>query len=275
MNASNVLPEFSIAGASAIVTGASRGIGRAIAMAFAEAGADLCLAARSAEALEAVAAEVRGLGRRCIAVPTDVTQEREVDTMARRAIAGLGKVDVLVNNAGVMVVKPVVPLPGFAPPTAGNIPSFFERVSIEEWNRVLDTNLKGSFLCMRALGPHMIERRQGRVINISSTASVKSGRYMASYDASKAALSQLTRSLAVEWARYNITVSAIGAGYVHTELNDAAMKDERLRSRILSEVPLRRLGSEREVALLAVYLASPAAAYLTGQTVYLDGGLLA
>lgn len=275
MNAPNVLPEFSIAGAGAVVTGAGRGIGRAIALAFAEAGADLCLAARSAEALESVAAGVRALGRRCIAVPTDVTQERDVDELARRAVAGLGKVDILVNNAGVMAVKPVAPLPGFAPPTAGDLPGFFERVSVAEWDRVLDTNLKGAFLCMRAIGPHMIERRQGRVINISSTASVKSGRFMASYDASKAALSQLTRSLAVEWARYNLTVSAIGAGYVHTELNDAAMQDERLRSRILSEVPLRRLGSEREVALLAVYLASPAAAYLTGQTVYLDGGLLA
>lgn len=269
------LPEFNITGQKAVVTGASRGIGRVIALAFAEAGVDLCLAARSADALEDVARKVRARGARCIAVPTDVTSEQDVERMARRALDELGEVHILVNNAGAMIVKPLVPLPGFNPGTAGALPDFFEPMSLKEWHQVLDTNLKGAFLCMRALGPHMIEKKRGTVINIASTAAVKSGRYMSSYDTSKGALAQLTRSMAVEWARYGITVNGIGPGYIHTELNDIAMRDERLKSRILSEIPLRRLGAEREVALLAVYLASPAARYMTGQTVFLDGGLLA
>ncbi len=269
------LPELSIAGSTAVVTGASRGIGRSIALTLAEAGVDLCLAARNEEALEEVAGQVRALGRHCLPVRTDITREADVEAMARRAIAELGHVDILVNNAGVAVVKPMVPLPGFSPPTAQELPNFFEPTSIAEWDRAIDTNLKGAFLCMRALGPHMIERRSGRVINISSINAVKTGSYRFTYDVSKAGLAQLTRSIAVEWARYGITVNAVGAGYVHTELTEIQMRDERIRSKILAQVPLRRLATEREVALLVAYLASPAAAYMTGQTVFLDGGMLA
>ena len=269
------LPEFSIEGLSAIVTGASGGIGRGIALVLAEAGVDLCLAARNEGALKKVAAEVRALGRTCLAVRTDVTIEADVDRMARRAIDELGKVDILVNNAGIAVVKPLVPLPGFKPATAEGLPDFFEPYSGAEWDQVLDTNLKGAFLCMRAVGPHMIERRQGRVINISSVNAVKSARYRFTYDVSKAGLSQLTRSIAVEWARYNITINAVAPGYVDTKLTEIMMQDERLRSRTLSEIPLGRLATEREVGLLTVYLASPAAAFMTGQTVFLEGGVLA
>lgn len=270
-----MLRELSIEGATAIVTGASRGIGKGIALAFAEAGVDLCLAARNEKDLESVAGRVRALGRRCLAVRTDVTREDDVGRMAARAVEELGQVDILVNNAGLVVVKPMVPLPGFKPPNAEQLPNFFARTSLDEWRRVLDTNLMGAFLCMRALGPHMIERRKGKIINISSVNAVKAARYRFSYDVSKAGLSQLTRSLAVEWARYGINVNAIGGGYVHTDLNDLAMRDERQRSRLLSGIPLRRLATEREMALLAVYLASPASDYMTGQTVFLDGGALA
>ncbi|MBI3743264.1 MAG: SDR family oxidoreductase, partial [Chloroflexi bacterium] len=195
--------------------------------------------------------------------------------LVEAALAAFGKVDILVNNAGMMTVKPIVPLPGFNPPGADKLGNFFAPTSDGEWAEVMDTNLKAAFLCMRAVAPHMIERKQGRVINISSVAAMKAGRYRVSYDVSKAGLSRLTASAAVEWARYGVTVNAIGAGYVHTEMIAEAMADERLRQRTLSEIPLRRPATEREVALLAVYMASPAGAYLTGQTVWLDGGMTA
>ncbi|MEE9285789.1 MAG: SDR family NAD(P)-dependent oxidoreductase [Dehalococcoidia bacterium] len=269
------LPEFSIEGASAIVTGASRGIGKGIALVLAEAGVDVCVAARSEGPLNDVAAQVRALGRKCVAVPTDITKEQDVDRMVRRAIDALGAVDILVNNAGIAVVKPMVPLPGFSPSGAEELPNFFEPTSVAEWDQVLDTNLKGAFLCMRAVGPHMIQRGRGKVITISSVNAVKAARYRFSYDVSKAGLAQLTRSMAVEWARYKINVNAIGAGWVQTELNELLMRDQRQRNRLLAEVPLRRFATEREVALLTAYLASSAADYLTGQTIFLDGGILA
>lgn len=269
------LSDFSVEGLVAIVTGASRGIGKGIAMVLAEAGVDVCLAARSGDALEEVAKEIRALGRRCIAIPTDVTNGEAVDRMVQTAILELGHVDILVNNAGVAVVKPIVPLPGFKPATSNLLPNFYERYSEEEWEQVINTNLKGAFLCMRSVGPHMIERRKGKIVNITSVNAVKSGKFRFTYDISKAGLSQLTRSSALEWIRYDINVNAIGAAYVDTELTAIQMQDERLRNKLLAEIPMRRLAKEREVALLAVYLSSPASDFMTGQTVFLDGGILA
>ncbi|MCH8284000.1 MAG: SDR family oxidoreductase [Chloroflexi bacterium] len=269
------LPEFSIEGSTAIVTGASRGIGRSIALVLAEAGADVGIAARSEAPLHEVAAQVRDLGRKCVAVPTDITKEEDVARLVSSVIDGLGRVDILVNNAGIAIVKPMVPLPGFKPAGAAELPGFFEPTSVAEWDQVMDTNLKGAFLCMRAVGPHMIERGSGKVVTIASVNAVKAARYRFTYDVSKAGLAQLTRSMAVEWARHGINVNAVGAGWVQTELNELLMSDERQRKRLLSEIPLRRFASEREVALLVVYLASPASDFLTGQTVFLDGGSLA
>ena len=196
------LNDFSVQGLTAIITGASRGIGKGIALVFAEAGADVCIAARSEAGLEQVAETVRGMGRRCLAVTTDITKEADVDRMVKRAIEELGKVDVLVNNAGIAVVKPLVPLPGFSPGTAESLPNFFEPYTEAEWDQVMDTNLKGAFLCTKAVGPHMLERRKGKVINISSANAVKAGKFRFTYDVSKAGLSSLTRSLGVEWARH-------------------------------------------------------------------------
>ncbi|MSQ25103.1 MAG: SDR family oxidoreductase [Dehalococcoidia bacterium] len=273
--AMTALPEFSIAGKTAVITGASQGLGRGIAQVFAEAGVDLCIAARSLDKLTQAAADLRRHGHKCIPVQADITNAADVERLAATAIMELGHVDILINNAGIGVFKPLVPLPGFNPPTARDLPNFFAPTSEEEWFRVLNTNLTGAFLCMRALGPHMLARKQGRVINISSANAAKAGRYRFSYDASKAALSMLTRSMAVEWARYNINVTAIGSGYVETELLAENMADPRLKEKLLSEIPMRRLGTEREVGLLAAYLAAPASAWLTGQTVFLDGGILA
>ena len=210
------LPEFSIEGKKAIVTGAGRGIGKAIALTLAEAGVDVCVAARSGDELEAVAEEIRGTGRRAAAIPTDITDEASVAAMVEGALGELGEIDVLVNNAGIAVVKPLVPLPGLKPTTADNFPGFFEPYSTEEWAQVMDVNLRGAFLCMRGVGPHMLERGSGKVVNISSINAERAGRYRFTYDTSKAALNRMTKSVAVEWARHGVQVNAICATYVDT-----------------------------------------------------------
>ncbi len=266
------LPEFSIEDKSAIVTGASRGIGRVIALTLAEAGVDICLVARNRDELLAVAAEARSFGHKAIAIPTDVTDEASVEAMAQTALKELGHVDILVNNAGIAVVKPLIPLPGLNPSTADNFPGFFEPYSVDEWNQVMDVNLKGAFLCTRAVGPHMLERSAGKVINISSVNSEKAGRYRFTYDTSKAALNRMTKSIAVEWARHGVQVNAICAAYVDTDLIRVAMEDQRLKTRILSEIPMRRLAEAREVGLLTAFLSSSAADFITGTCVFLDGG---
>jgi len=225
--------------------------------------------------LEGVAQEIRAKGRKCTVVSADVTKAADLERLAKTSVDALGHIDILINNAGVGVFKPMIPLPGFNPATGKDLPNFFAPTSEEEWFRVLNTNVTGAFLTMRAIVPHMIIQGHGRVINISSVNAIKAGRYRFSYDASKAALSMLTRSLAVEWARYKVNVTAIGAGYIATDLTESNLTDQRLHDRLMSEIPMRRLGTEREVGLLATFLASPAAAWITGQTIFLDGGISA
>lgn len=269
------LPDFSIEGKTAVITGASRGIGKAIALAFAEAGVDLCLAARGAADLETVAHQVRALGRKCVTAQTDVAKAGDVDRMAQAALKDLGHVDILVCNSGVNYGKPLVPLPGYRSETASGDPGYYKPTSDAEWDMVLDTNLKGGFYCIRALGPHMLERRQGKVIIMSSIGAVKASVKRVMYDTSKAALSGLTRSLAVEWAKYNVNVNAIGPGVTSVEYLESDPNFPRIKQVIESRIPLRRLAATRDVAMLAAYLASPAANYITGQTIFLDGGVLA
>lgn len=269
------LSDFSIAGKTAVITGASRGIGKAIALTFAEAGVDLCVTARSGADLEKVAAQVRGMGRTCVVAAADVAKAEEVDRMAKAAIEGLGRVDILVCNSGVNFGKPLVPLPGYKSETASGDPSYYRPTSDAEWDMVLDTNLKGVFHCIRALGPQMLERKDGKVIIMSSIGAVKASVKRVMYDTSKAALSGLTRSLAVEWAKHNVQVNAIGPGVTSVEYLENDPNFPRIKQTIESRIPMRRLATTREVALLAAYLASPAASYITGQTIFLDGGVLA
>ena len=266
------LPEFSIEGKKAIVTGAGRGIGKAIALTLAEAGVDVCVAARSRDELDAVADEIRAMGRRAAAIPTDITDEASVAAMVDGALRELGEIDVLVNNAGIAVVKPLVPLPGLKPATADSFPGFFEPYTSEEWSQVMDVNLRGAFFCMRAVGPHMLERGSGKVVNISSINAERAGRYRFTYDTSKAALNRMTKSIAVEWARHGVQVNAICATYVDTDLIRVSMEDERLRLKILAEIPMRRLADAREVGLVTAFLSSSASDFMTGACVFLDGG---
>ncbi len=270
------MKEFKLEGKSAIVTGAGRGIGKAIALTLAEAGAHIIAAARTREEIEDTAAEVQKTGRECLPVPADVSKSSDVARMVEVAVSKFGRIDILINQAGRGGGrKPLVLLPGYNPPGAKDIPDFFTPMSEAMWHSVMDTNLTSMFLCARAVGPYMIEQKKGKIVNMSSFVGAKGFPYQLAYSTSKAAVSMFTRCLALEWARYKINVNAIGPGYVRTSMTEGLLQNEAARESLLKSVPLRRFCEPREVGLLALYLASEASDYLTGQTIYLDGGLLA
>jgi NAD(P)-dependent dehydrogenase (short-subunit alcohol dehydrogenase family) len=246
---------FSLSGRVALVTGASRGLGRAIALALGAAGAAVACAARTAEHGEATAGDIGAAGGQAVGVRLDVTRPDDIVRAVAQAETALGPIDVLVNNAGITLDKPTL------------------EVTDEEWETVLATNLTSMFRCARAVVPAMIERGGGKVINIGSMYGIIGVPRYAAYCASKAAVDALSRSLAVEWARHNIQVNCLAPGYMNTDIPRAAMADEKTRALFFSKVPARRLGEPMEVGWLAVYLASSASDFMTGQTLYLDGGM--
>lgn len=249
-----MLESLRLDGRVAIVTGASRGLGRAMALALAEAGADLALAARSKPDLEETARQVERLGRRALVIPTDVTVFAEVEALVGQTRERLGRLDIFVNNSGVAQVKPL------------------QEMTPAEWGRIVDTNLTGVFNGCRAAAPRFVAARSGKVVNIASVLGVLGLPGYAAYTASKGGVIALTKALAVEWARYNIQVNAIAPGWFVTDMNAQAFADEKIRERLLRDVPMRRTGRVEEIGPLVVYLASPASDFMTGQTIFLDGG---
>ncbi len=243
-----------LAGRVALVTGAGRGLGRAIARAVGRAGAAVACAARSRDQVDAAAAELEAAGARALALALDVTRTDQITAAVEEAEARLGPIDILVNNAGITLERKTVEL------------------TDEEWDSVLATNVTAMFRCARAVAPGMIRRGHGKVINVGSMYGVIGVARYAAYCASKAAVDGLTRSLAVEWARHGIQINCLAPGYMNTDIPRAALADERTRALFLSKVPARRIGEPGEVGALAVYLASPASDFMTGQTLYLDGG---
>jgi NAD(P)-dependent dehydrogenase (short-subunit alcohol dehydrogenase family) len=245
---------FSLKGRVALVTGASRGIGRAIAIALGGAGADVACCARTTEQVEETAGAIQRGGTRAAGFTLDVIQPDDITRTVRDIERVLGSVDILVNNAGITLEKPTV------------------EVTDEEWEHILATNLSAMFRLVRAVAPGMIERGHGKIINIGSMYGAIGVPRYAAYCASKAAVASLTRSLAAEWGRHGIQVNCLAPGYMNTDIPRAALADEKRRALFLSKVPARRIGEPEEAGLLAVYLASAASDFMTGQTVYLDGG---
>ncbi|MCG6535130.1 MAG: SDR family oxidoreductase [Syntrophales bacterium LBB04] len=251
------LKEFNLSGKVAVVTGAGKGLGEQIALALAEAGADLALVGRNRRNLEAVAAGTRRMGRRVIVIRADVRREKDVARMARQAYESFKRIDILVNNAGVIQRAPAM------------------KISLRDWQEVIDTNLTGPFLCMKACQPIMARQGGGGIINMSSGAGLFGRANMSSYCASKAGLANLTRALAIEWAKDKIRVNAIAPGQFETDMGAPLLNDKKALREFMKNIPLRRIGKPREIGLWAVMLASDAAAYMTGQVVVVDGGMTA
>jgi len=237
----------------AVVTGAGRGIGRAIALKFAAEGADLVCVSRTPENAEKVAGEVRALGRRAWAHAVDVADSNAVSRAGEKMLKETGRVDILVNNAGI------------------TRDALIMRMSEEDWDTVLDTNLKGAFLFTRAFARAFLKQRSGRVINVSSIIGRTGNAGQCNYAASKAALIGLTRSIARELASRGVTVNALAPGFIETDMTAAL--SEQVRQELLLKIPLNCLGQPDDIANAALFLASPAARYVTGQVLTVDGGL--
>jgi NAD(P)-dependent dehydrogenase (short-subunit alcohol dehydrogenase family) len=247
---------FDLDGRVALVTGAARGLGRAIALALAEAGADLALGLRDASRDDGLAGEIRDLGRRALPLQMDVTRLEEVDAAVAATVEQLGSLDLLVNNAG---------------GGAGLVPA--EEVSVAAFDRTLDVNLRGTFFACRAAFEPMRERGFGRIVSVSSQAALVALPGEAAYCSAKAAVSHLTRCLAVEWGRHGITVNSVAPTFVRTPGTEPVLSDPQFRAEVEERIAaLHRIGEPDEVAGAVVFLCSPAASLITGETLVIDGG---
>jgi NAD(P)-dependent dehydrogenase (short-subunit alcohol dehydrogenase family) len=246
----------SLAGRVAVVTGGRRGIGRAIALALAEAGADVALGDRVVDdgELEAVSAGVKKLGRRSLAVQADITQKTDVDNLIQKTLAELDSIDILVNNAAMNIRAPLLEL------------------KEEGWNKVIDTDLKGYYLCAQAAGRVMVKQKRGNIINIASTAAMYTAPEMGAYCIAKAGVVMLTRILAVELAQYNIRVNAVAPSMVKTRFSQPLWADSKTLKEIEAGIPLGRLAEPEDITGAVLFLASEASAYITGHTIVVDGG---
>ena len=250
-----VLDQFRLTGRRALVTGGGRGLGRVIAQAFAEAGADVAVAGRTPEVCQDAAREIAAAtGRRTLALAADVAQTADVERLVREVQDGLGPIDILVNNAGLNIRGPV------------------EELGESDWDTVLGTNLKAPYLCARAVGPGMCERGWGRVINLGSILSVVGISGRVPYASSKAGVLGLTRVLALEWAKRGVTVNAICPGPFATDMNRQLLTDPVKYQAFVEKIPLGRWGELHEITGAAVFLASDAASFVTGSALFVDGG---
>ena len=245
---------FSLEGKVAVVTGASRGFGEAIATGLAEAGANVVLAARTESALQEVAKKIEALDRQALALPTDMGNKEAIENLANQAIEKFGKIDILINNAGLGDNMPLLQMPE------------------EEWDRILGVNLKGYFLATQAIGQHMFKAKSGRIINISSAMGSYPLPYLTHYAASKGGIDAMTKSLAQEWANRGITVNAIAPSYFETDMTEGSRENEHANALIMQNTPLKRYGKVEELIGLVVYLCCDNSSYMTGAVIPLDGG---
>ena len=246
---------FDLTGRTAIVTGASRGLGQYFARALAKAGADLVLTARKRDDLAAFAKEIESLGRRAICLELDVRNQPSIEKFAADAEAACGHLDVLVNNAGCNVRKPAL------------------EVTWDEWNLILDTNLRGSFFVAQAVARRMIPRGYGRIINIGSVTSVAGYAGLGPYGASRGGIRQLTMSLADDWGKHGINVNCLAPGWFRTAQNNLMYEDKEWVEYLVERIPLKRPGQPNDLDGAVVFLASESSRYVTGQTLLVDGGI--
>jgi len=243
-------------GKVALITGSSRGIGKELAIGFAKEGAEVVINGRNQDKAKAVAKEVESLGVRSMAIGADVSLSQDVTRMVEEAINAFGRIDLLVNNAG---INPFI--------------LEAEKIKEEGWDQVLDVNLKGVFLCCQAVGKKMIQQGGGKIINISSAAGILGEQGLLPYCVSKAGVMVLTRILAYEWSRYNIFVNAIAPGVIAGGMNTPILNKEILVSGLIQQVPLKRLGNPEEIVKIALFLASEDSSYINGTTIVADGGM--
>ena len=244
---------FNLQGQIALVTGGSQGIGRAAALALAELGADVAIMARSADKCEAVAAEVRALGRRAIAVPGDMGSAEQIKAAVEKTVAELGQISILVNNAAI------------------TRDGLLLRMKRDDWNEVIETNLTGVFLMIQQVLPQMTKARRGRIINLTSVVAQSGNVGQANYIAAKAGVIGLTKAVAREYGSRNITVNAIAPGYIETPMT-AGLPDA-VKQSMLDQIPLKRPGHDQDVASAVAFLASDEAGYITGQVINVNGGM--
>jgi NAD(P)-dependent dehydrogenase (short-subunit alcohol dehydrogenase family) len=250
-------PGFDLSGRTAVVIGGTSGIGRAIAHGLAQAGADVVCSSRRGEEVDKTAAEIETLGRKTIRSVSDVSDSGSIQNLLDECVASFGKVDIVVNSAGRTKREPTL------------------EQSEEDWNAILETNLNGTLRVCRTFGRHMIERGYGRIINIASLSTFVSLFEVAAYSASKAAVASLTKSLAIEWARHGVNVNAIAPGVFRTALNQKLLDETPRGQEFLTRTPMGRFGNVDELAGAAIFLASDAASYVTGEVLVVDGGFLA
>ena len=246
---------FDLTGRVAIITGASRGLGQYFARALAKAGADLILTSRTRESLAAFEKEVRSLGRRAASLELDVRDQQNIEKFGAAAENVYGHLDILVNNAGCNVRKPAL------------------EVTWDDWNLILDTNLRGSFFVAQAVARRMIPRNYGRIINIGSVTSVAGYAGLGPYGASRGGIRQLTMSLADDWGKYGITVNCLAPGWFRTAQNSVLYEDKEWVKYLVERIPLKRPGQPNDLDGAIVFLASEASRYVTGQTLLVDGGI--
>ena len=257
------LPQFDVTDQKVIVVGAGRGIGKGIALAFAEAGADIAITGLTSTGVNQVAKEIEKLGRTALPVTGDATKAADMDRFVQKTIDKFGHVDTLVNCVGDAIRKPVVTLPG----------SSSIGMTEEEWHFIVDINLTEAYQGCHAIGPHLLERKQGSVINITGWAAFRGRPESAAYDASKAGIMRFTECLAQEWAPFGIRANAIAPGSFPDPEQMSEEAYQQRQETAKGQIPLGRTGHLKEVGYLSVFLASPAAAYVTGQTWAVDGGI--
>lgn len=248
-------PLFDLSGQTALVTGASRGLGQIFARALANSGADLILTSRKREDLTSFVAEIEAMGRKAIPLALDVRDQSSIERMAAEAEAACGQIHILVNNAGCNVRKPALD------------------VTWDDWNLILDTNLRGSFFVAQQMARRMVPHGYGRIINIGSVTSVFGYAGLAPYGASRGGIRQLTMSLADDWGKHGITVNCLAPGWFHTNQNTVLYQNEKWVEYLKDRIPVKRPGEPRDLEGAVVFLAAESSRYITGQTLLVDGGI--